>query len=108
MSERVMPPQQQNRQPGREDEMRPAPDYTPKYAGVGKLRGKMAPITGGDSGGGDSGIGRVVAVATAREGADIGLVYLHEHKVPLTSVTKPSARPRSVLPLIKSAAWISW
>jgi hypothetical protein len=103
MSERVMPPQPQNRQPGREDEMRPAPDYTPKYAGVGKLRGKMALITGGDSG-----IGRVVAVATAREGADIGLVYLHEHKVPLTSVTKPSARPRSVLPLIKSAAWISW
>lgn len=94
MSERVMPPQQQNRQPGREDEMRPAPDYTPKYAGVGKLRGKMALITGGDSG-----IGCAVAVAMAREGADIGLVYLDEHKDANDTRDLVEAEGRDVLPI---------
>ena len=71
----VMPAQTQDRQPGREREMHPRPDYTPKYPGVGKLKGKVALITGGDSG-----IGRAVAVAMAREGAKIAIAYLDEHK----------------------------
>jgi NAD(P)-dependent dehydrogenase (short-subunit alcohol dehydrogenase family) len=71
----AMPAQTQDRQPGREREMHPRPDYTPKYPGVGKLKGKVALITGGDSG-----IGRAVAVAMAREGAKIAIAYLDEHK----------------------------
>src|SRR5689334_4915355 len=71
----AMPAQTQDRQPGREREMHPRPDYTPKYPGVDKLAGKVAVITGGDSG-----IGRAVAVAMAREGAKTAIVYLDEHK----------------------------
>jgi NAD(P)-dependent dehydrogenase (short-subunit alcohol dehydrogenase family) len=70
----TMPAQKQDRQPGVEQEMHPRPDFTPKYPGVGKLRGKVALITGGDSG-----IGRAVAVAMAREGASIAITYLNEH-----------------------------
>ena len=55
--------------------MAPKPDYEPKFPGAGKLKGKVALITGGDSG-----IGRAVAVAMAREGARIAIVYLEEHK----------------------------
>lgn len=75
MSVQELPAQAQQHQPGREDKMRPAPDYIPKYPGVGKLKGKVALITGGDSG-----IGRAVAVAMAREGARIAIAYLEEHK----------------------------
>jgi NAD(P)-dependent dehydrogenase (short-subunit alcohol dehydrogenase family) len=75
MSPQTMPAQKQQHQPGREREMMPRPDYSPKYPGVGKLKGKVAIITGGDSG-----IGRAVAVAMAREGAKIAIVYLDEHK----------------------------
>jgi NAD(P)-dependent dehydrogenase (short-subunit alcohol dehydrogenase family) len=67
------PPQHQDRQPGREKAMRPRPDYTPKFPGSGKLKDKVAIITGGDSG-----IGRAVAVAMAREGARIAILYLEE------------------------------
>ena len=67
------PPQHQDHQPGVESEMRPQPDYRPKYPGVGKLKDKVAIITGGDSG-----IGRAVAVAMAREGALIAILYLEE------------------------------
>jgi NAD(P)-dependent dehydrogenase (short-subunit alcohol dehydrogenase family) len=67
------PAQEQSRQPGRESEMHPAPDYEPKYPGSGKLKDKVAVISGGDSG-----IGRAVAVLFAREGAKVAIVYLEE------------------------------
>jgi NAD(P)-dependent dehydrogenase (short-subunit alcohol dehydrogenase family) len=69
------PPQKQDHQPGRESEMRPAPDYMPRFHGAGKLKDKVAIITGGDSG-----IGRATAIAMAREGAKIAILYLDEHK----------------------------
>ncbi len=68
------PPQEQARQPGMESDMTPKPAHGPRDHGSGRLRGKVALITGGDSG-----IGRAVAVAFAREGADISVVYLDEH-----------------------------
>jgi NAD(P)-dependent dehydrogenase (short-subunit alcohol dehydrogenase family) len=73
MNARLQPAQKQDHQPGREAQMRPKPDYRPKFPGVGKLKDKVAVITGGDSG-----IGRAVAIAMAREGALISIVYLEE------------------------------
>jgi NAD(P)-dependent dehydrogenase (short-subunit alcohol dehydrogenase family) len=75
MNAKLQPAQKQDHQPGREDEMRPQPDYEPKFPGCGRLKDKVALITGGDSG-----IGRAVAVAMAREGAKIAIVYLEENK----------------------------
>ena len=72
---KTLPPQQQEHQPGRESEMRPAPDYIPRFPGAGRLAGKVAVISGGDSG-----IGRAVAVGMAREGARIMILYLDEHE----------------------------
>ena len=69
------PRQKQNRQPGRETEMVPEPDFEPRFAGSNRLEGKTALITGGDSG-----IGRAVSVLFAREGANIAIVYLEEDK----------------------------
>lgn len=68
-----MPPQHQDK-PGHENAMHPAPQFmAPGYKGSGKLEDKIAIITGGDSG-----IGRAVAVLFAREGADVAIVYLSE------------------------------
>ncbi|GHV44437.1 NAD(P)-dependent oxidoreductase [Clostridia bacterium] len=70
----TFPPQHQNRQPGKESEMTPAPVFDDRnYKGSGKLTGKVAVVTGGDSG-----IGRAVAIAYAKEGADVAIVHLGE------------------------------
>ena len=68
-------PRQHLRKPGLESDLEPRPHYrAPAYRGAGKLVGKVALITGGDSG-----IGRAVAVLYAREGADVAILYLDEH-----------------------------
>ena len=74
--EQQRPPQHQDRQPGMEYKLKPLPkSEDASYRGSGKLSGKIALITGGDSG-----IGRAVAIAFAKEGADVAIVYLDEHK----------------------------
>jgi NAD(P)-dependent dehydrogenase (short-subunit alcohol dehydrogenase family) len=68
-------PAQQQQPPGDTGSMRPQPDHGEQsYRGSGRLAGKVAVITGGDSG-----IGRAVAIAYAREGADVLISYLDEH-----------------------------
>ena len=70
-----MPEQQQEAVPGRTAPMDPKPDHGEhRYVGSGRLAGKAAIVTGGDSG-----IGRAVAIAFAREGADVLIAYLDEH-----------------------------
>ncbi len=72
----LQPAQHQERQPGREHKMKPRPRAEDeKHRGSGKLRDKVALITGGDSG-----IGRAVAIAFAKEDADVSVVYLEEDK----------------------------
>src|SRR3954465_7322909 len=69
-------PEQEQEHPGLDSEMRPEPDYGYEtYRGYGRLEGKAAIITGGDSG-----IGRAVALAFAREGADVLISYLEEEE----------------------------
>jgi len=72
----LRPRQEQHKQPGVQSVMRPQPDsIDEEYRGSGKLKNRVAIITGGDSG-----IGRAVALAFAQEGADVAVVYYNEHK----------------------------
>src|SRR3954466_3056069 len=71
----TMPAQKQDRQPGIEAEMQPQPDYTPKFKGAERLKGKVMLVTGGDSG-----MRRAVAIGAAREGASVAIAYLDEHE----------------------------
>ena len=69
------PPQHQNQQPGKESKMQPKPiSDNPSSLGSNKLANMVALISGGDSG-----IGRAVAIAFAKEGADVAIIYLNEH-----------------------------
>lgn len=71
-----VPAQKQDKQPGLETLMNPRPIYEDiEYKGTGKLKDKVAVITGGDSG-----IGKAVAIAYAKEGAKIAIIYLDEHE----------------------------
>jgi NAD(P)-dependent dehydrogenase (short-subunit alcohol dehydrogenase family) len=76
MNDTPLPPQQQTRQPGLESDMTPQPgSVMVRYRAADKLHGKIALISGGDSG-----IGRAVAVGFAKEGANVVIVYLDEHE----------------------------
>src|SRR5438552_14382895 len=73
---RLRPEQRQHKRPGEQAPMRPRTQTSRhEYRAAGKLMGKVAIITGGDSG-----IGRAVAVAFAKEGANVSIVYLNEHR----------------------------
>jgi NAD(P)-dependent dehydrogenase (short-subunit alcohol dehydrogenase family) len=73
--QQTLPPQEQHGQPGETEPMDPQPrDHAEGYRAAGKLEGKVALITGGDSG-----IGRSVAVHYAKEGADVCISYFNEH-----------------------------
>jgi NAD(P)-dependent dehydrogenase (short-subunit alcohol dehydrogenase family) len=74
-NQNLQPKQHQSHRPGLESEMQPLPQSeNHHYQGSDKLKGKVALITGGDSG-----IGRAVAIAYAKEGASVAIVYLNEH-----------------------------
>lgn len=75
MSETIDPPtREESKLPGHESELDPKPEWQPRYPGSGRLKDKVAIVTGGDSG-----IGRAVAALFAREGADVAIFYLDEH-----------------------------
>ena len=73
-AEAVQPMVHEDGLPGHESRLEPKPDWAPRYPGSGRLAGKVAIVTGGDSG-----IGRAVAALYAREGADVAIAYLCEH-----------------------------
>lgn len=76
MSEtKTLPPQHQNHQPGRQDELKPQPQTDSQSRGSERLKDRVVLVTGGDSG-----IGRAVAVLAAKEGADVAIAYLEENE----------------------------
>lgn len=75
MSDVVEPMIHEDALPGSEAEVHPHPEWMPRYPGSGRLKGKVAIVTGADSG-----IGRATAVLYAREGADVAIFYLCEHE----------------------------
>jgi len=80
--------EQELEHPGLESEMRPEPDYGyDTYRGSGRLEGRAAIVTGGDSG-----IGRAVALAFAREGADVLISYLEEEEQDAQETARGSSR----------------
>lgn len=93
MAKKQFPPQTQQQQPGHENQMSPKPqDEDSNYKGSGKLAHKVALITGGDSG-----IGRAVALAFAKEEADIAIIYLNEHDDALETKNKIEKKGRRCL-----------
>ena len=74
MSDVMEPMIHEDRLPGHESQLEPKPDWEPRYKGSDRLKGKVAIVTGADSG-----IGRAVAALYAREGADVAILYLCEH-----------------------------
>ncbi|MDF2644286.1 MAG: short-chain dehydrogenase/reductase [Paenibacillus sp.] len=91
----TFPPQHQDRQPVLEYLMVPTPiSDNPQYVGSGKLQGKVAIITGGDSG-----IGRAVAIGFAKEGADVVIPYLYEYEDAKATVEMVSHYGRRCLPI---------
>ena len=75
MSDVMEPMIHEDRLPGHESKLEPKPDWEPRYPGSGRLKDKVAIVTGADSG-----IGRAIAALYAREGADIAIFYLCEHE----------------------------
>jgi NAD(P)-dependent dehydrogenase (short-subunit alcohol dehydrogenase family) len=75
MSDIVEPMIKEDALPGNEHQLEPRPEWEPRFSGSGRLKGKVAIISGADSG-----IGRAIAVLFAREGADIAILYLCEHE----------------------------
>ncbi len=70
----IEPISEEPEMPGHESQLEPKPEWQPRYPGSGRLKGKVAIVTGADSG-----IGRAVAVLFAREGAKVAIAYLCEH-----------------------------